>query len=85
MTLSKPALVGFHDLSGVDSLPYIVNKTRRYFFAATNVAIVSIGQLTAEQRQRKAMATELLARASQLRVAPLNAQRSEQLSPGIAG
>jgi hypothetical protein len=56
-----------------------------HLFPTTNVSIVSIGQITAQQRERKRMATELVAGSSQFRLMPLYAQSSEQHRTGIAG
>ena len=55
----------------MDSLSYVVSKTFRHFFATTNVSIVSIGQIAAQERQSKTMAAELVAGTSQLRLMPL--------------
>ena len=69
----------------MDSLSYVVSKTFRYFFATTNISIVSIAQIAAQQRQSETMATELVAGTSQFLFVPLNAQRSQQLRTGLAG
>jgi len=69
----------------MDSLAYVVSKMFRHVFAATNISIISIGQIAAEQCQSKRVATELVAGTSQLRLVPLNSQCSEQLRTGIAG
>jgi hypothetical protein len=65
----------------MDSLSYVVAKTD--FFATTNITIMSIRQIIAQQGQREAMATELVTRYSQFLFIPYNAECSEQLSPGI--
>jgi hypothetical protein len=40
--VAKPGLIRFHYFSGMDSLAHVMSKARRYFFAATNVSMVSI-------------------------------------------
>ena len=42
--------------SGMDSLAYVVNKVLRHFFAAANISAISIGQITAQQREHQTMA-----------------------------
>ena len=69
----------------MDAVSYVVSKTFRHFFATTNVSIVRIGQIAAQQCERKRMAAELVAGTSQLRLISLYAQRSEQLRTSIAG
>jgi hypothetical protein len=65
----------------MDSLSYVVAKTD--FFATTDITIVSIRQITAQQGQRETMATELVTRYAQFLFIADNAECSEQLSPGI--
>jgi hypothetical protein len=43
-----------HDFPGMDTLAYVKGKTARHFFAATNVSLKGIDQVTAEQGQRQA-------------------------------
>ena len=50
----------------MDSLPFVVSKVSRDFATETNVSIVRISQITAQQRQRQTMATELIAGTLQL-------------------
>jgi hypothetical protein len=53
--------------------------------AKANIAMVSIGQMAAQKGQSQTVATELLAGAPQFLFVSFNAQRSEQLCPGLAG
>jgi len=69
----------------MDSMSYVVSETCRYFAAATNISVISIGQITAQKSQSETMAVELVASSSQLRLMAIDAQRSEQLRTGIAG
>jgi hypothetical protein len=69
----------------MDSLAYVVRKVFRQVFAATNISIISIGQIAAQQRQSEAVPSELVAGGSQLGLIPFNTQRSEQLRTSIAG
>jgi hypothetical protein len=54
-------LVRFHDLSGLDALAHVVSKMFRHLFAVTDISIVSVGQITAEQCQGQTVAGEFLA------------------------
>jgi len=69
----------------MDSMSYVVSEACRYFAAATNVSVISIGQITAQKSQGKTMAMELVAGTSQLRLISLYAQHLEQLCTSIAG
>ena len=57
----------------------------RDFLATTDVAIVSVGEVAAQQRERKAVATELVTGLSQFGLIAFNAQYPEQVCAGIAG
>jgi hypothetical protein len=69
----------------MDSLAYVVSKMFRHVFAATNISIIRIGQIAAQQRQSETVPIELVAGLSQLGIIPFNTQRSEELRTGIAG
>ena len=60
----------------MDSLSHVVSKMFCHFFATTNISIIGIGQIAAQQRESKTMPIELVTGTSQLRFASLNAQRS---------
>jgi hypothetical protein len=69
----------------VDSLADVVSKVFRHVFAAANISIISIGQITAQQRKSETMASKLIAGDPQLSLTPFNPQCSEQLRTGDAG
>ena len=54
------------------------------FFAATNVSVIDIGQIAAQQGESKTMTTEFRAGTAQLGLMPLNTKRPEQLRTSIA-
>ena len=81
--ITKPGLVRFHYPSGIDSLAHIVTKMCRHFFAAANIPVISVGQITAQQCKCEAVATKLVAGTSQLRLISVDAQRSEQFRASI--
>ncbi|MGA7905124.1 MAG: hypothetical protein WCA06_21035 [Terrimicrobiaceae bacterium] len=62
----------------------VVSQTLCYFFTATNVSIIDIGQIAAQQGQSKTMTTEFRAGTEQLGLMPLNTKRPEQLRTSIA-
>ena len=69
----------------MNSLPYVMSKMLRHFFAAANISAIGIRQITAQQRQRQTMAAELVTGTVQFRLVSIYAQRSEQFRTRIAG
>jgi hypothetical protein len=57
----------------MDSLSHIVSKTCCHFVATTNISVVGVGQIAAQERESKTMATELVAGSSQIRLIAINA------------
>ena len=55
----------------MDSLTHVVSKVFGHFFAATNIPVISIGQIAAQQCQSETMAAELVAGTSQFRLISL--------------
>jgi hypothetical protein len=78
-------LIRFHYFSGVDSLADVVSEVFRHVFAAANIPAISIGQITAQERQSKAMAAEIVAGISQLRFPTFDAERSQQFCTSVTG
>jgi hypothetical protein len=69
----------------MESPSIVVTKMIGHFFATTDVSIVSIGQITAEKSQSKAMATELVTGTAQFLLIAYDTERSEQLRSRVAG
>ena len=67
------------------ALAHVVGKPFGYFFATTDVALVSIRKVAAQQREGQAMPAELVAGRSQLRFRPFHPERPEQLHAGFRG
>jgi hypothetical protein len=61
----------------MESLSIVLTKMIGDFFATTDVSVVSIGQVTAEKSQSKAMATELVTGIAQFLLIAYDTERSE--------